>query len=242
MIWIAELRDGNILDQLTSRIRASQLSRDQVKRFRITESAGDTTMQFNSANGRVNFSCLDYTKLCGLEEAELKMKWDKNLDTFIMDGPSMEIIRELKLEAADHFFFIEFDEGRWNIYNQQFEVGAVIDGVEIPFNTAPYNFYYEIDHNEDFHMSTHGPVKKVGYDTAYTLTTKSVHTHGDMEFLTEQTIRYDVMKGHVIFEIKVASNRELAGSLYTKLADSRTADIFTFDRGLKLKRTTLMVV
>lgn len=238
MIWVAEYKDGTILRQFDvgKEMSSAHLDKNNLKRFRITETSGDTSIQFSTDSGIVRFSNLNYKKLLELEGGEkITLEFDKKTETFKMDSKSLKFFSEIALKDERDYFYIEFDQtGKFYISGQPFYMGYVLDGEDIPFlNQPPYNdFKYTVTSNDDFFMSnvSNTPTKKSNYVTEYSLSLKREHKHENVVFTVSHELIFDVLKSCIILDCIISADREVNGTLYMVVGGERTANPIPFSK------------
>lgn len=238
MIWIAKYKDGTVLRQYDAgkEISSANLDKDNLESFRITETSGDTAVQFSSDSGVVRFSNLGYEKLVELNGGEkLTLEFDKKTETFKMDSESLRFFNSIALKDERDYFYIEFDQtGRFYVSGQPFYMGYVLEGEDIPFiDQPPYNdFKYTITSNEDFYMSNKSdkPSRKANYVTQYSLRLNRKHKHEKVVFTVSHELIFDVLKSCIILDCIISADRQVNGNLYMVVGGERTANPIPFGK------------
>lgn len=240
MIWIATMKDGSVIRQfdLAKEISSASLDKENIEKFRITETSGDTAVQFSSDSGVIKFSNLDYGKVMNLEGGEeLKFVFDKKTETFKLDKESLGFFNEIYLPDEKDYFFIEFDQtGIFNIYKQIFYLGFVTQkGELIPFiNQPPYNdFKFIVTKNEDIYHSNNVPLKKTAYVTSYSIELNKVHESDIANFKISYQLIFDILKGCILLDCIISADRKIEGSLFMQFGNTKKADPFNFSFGEK---------
>jgi len=239
MIWIATYKDGTVLRQydMGKKMSSEHLDRDKLESFRITETSGDTSIQFSADSGVVRFSNINFEELIKMEGGEkLTLVFDKKSETFKMDNESLQFFNSIALKDEREYFFIEFNQtGEFYVGGQPFFMGYILDGEEIPFKgQPPYNdFEYKVTSNDDFYMSNGSrvPSKKASYITGYSLKLSTKHVHKGITFNISYEIMFDVLKSCVLLDCLIGTDTPVEGSLFMVMGGERTANPINFSKG-----------
>ena len=230
MIWVAKLKDGSIVKQHDG----LKLDKSQVDTFRITESSGDSTVNFSADSGIIRFSNLNYQKIGELEGGEeVRLIYDKENEVFRMDKESLEFINQIVLRDERTYFYIELDQtGKMYVEGKPFYM-AIKTNKEYAFiDRPPYdNFNYTIGAYDDFYMGNGKPLKKMNYRSKFILEYEKEYEFDIGKFKVKHSIVVDILKGIVLHESYIQSENRVNGSIVTYFADTRESMPVEFNKG-----------
>lgn len=248
MIWKAVYKDGTVIRQFEGKTALSykDIDKEKLDRFIITESSGDTAVQFSADSGVMKFNNLDYMKTLNLKGGEeLKLVYDKDKEVFKMDPASIELIKSIILEKEQNYFYIELNQrGEIIVGGQVFYMAFSKDGKEYKFiDNPPYHdFRFVVDTNEDFAMNGNIPIKKNVYNTAYSLVLHKEHKCDIGVFDINYTVKFDVLKSMVLLDCIISCNRNLRGNLVMYFGNRTANPIEFFQNEKKLFKKVLTLM
>lgn len=230
MIWVAKLKDGSIVKQNDG----LKLDKSRVDTFRITESSGDSTVNFSADSGIIRFSNLNYQKISELAGGEeIKLTYDKENEVFRMDKDSLEFINQIVLRDEKTYFYVELDQtGKFYVEGKPFYMAIKTDK-EYPFtDRPPYdNFNYTVGAYDDFYMGNGKPLKKMNYRSKFMLDCEKRYEFDIGNFNVKHSIVVDILKGIVLHESYIQSDSKVNGSIVTYFADTRESIPVEFNKG-----------
>lgn len=229
MIWVARLQDGTIIKQYDG----ISLDKSKVAAFKITESSGDSTVNFNADSGIIRFTNLNYQKVTELSGGEeVKLIFDKENEVFRFDEDSRAFIDELVLRDERTYFFVEFDEtGKFNVAGRYFYMAFKKNNEYAFINNPPYNnFNYRIGAYDDFYMGNGVPLKKTTYKSKFLLELEKDYSFDIGNFNVKHTIVVDVLKSLVLHESYITCDKSVSGSMITYFGDTREVTPIDFHK------------
>jgi hypothetical protein len=229
MIWVAKLQDGSIIKQHDG----IKLDKDKVTSFKITESSGDSTVNFSADSGIIRFTNLNYQKITELSGGEeVKLIFDKENEVFRFDTDSLEFINDIVLRDEKTYFFVEFNEtGKFNVAGQEFYMSFRKDKEYSFMDNPPYNnFNYTIGAYDDFYMGNGAPLKKTSYKSKFFLEYEKDYSFDIGNFNIKHTIVVDILKSIVLHESYVTCDRDVNGSMVTYFGDTKEVTPIEFHK------------
>lgn len=250
MLWMAKYKDGTIIKQheVGKHLSSKDLDRDKLDTFTITESSGDTTIQFSADSGVARFSNINYSKQLELEDkTKLTFVYNKEKETWVLDDESHKLYTDIMLlNEKNNYFYMEFNQtGRVVVNGQALFVGYNINGEDIMFaNQPPYNdFQYLVSAQNDFLMGVDSVNKKTDSKTAYSLILNSEYNCEHGKFTLKYEIIYDVLKSYVMLVCDITCDTKIDGSFVLFMGGQRSAVPMNFDGGdtKQIRRILTMV-
>jgi len=216
MYWIVKMKDGSVIKQSEKYYSTKLIDKKNFVSFKLIDGNDETIAYFDKSTGKLKFSHLDYSKLMSLADGEeIKFKFNKELECFILDEKSLEFLDSISLKNEEDYFYLELlYNGIFNVNGYQVYMKLHADNTYELFNQEIEDFKYLVTANEDFYSNSVQPKRKFVNISEYKIQYNKVFQYGGgLEIEVFSSLIFDVQKRLVLFESIISSNKEIKGSL-----------------------------